>query len=599
MANAIESVLTIGKSPADTMAVVIGADSNNTAGTAIGALNIANSLASTVKNIPGINNSLAAASLYNNYKQAKSDLNNSDTNYKIDDSTAMALNADMLSIATLAALTKPKLAALAMVSATAVSLWSAFQESNSTEVSDYWLSVLDTIVDMKNDFSADVSDWIDSLLNPTSQTEALPGLDDFVYYDPDLDDNNSNDDNSDDNTNAPDSGNNNDEDNAPDPLNPPPPPRDPLVLDTDKDGFISTVALKDSNAYFDITGDGIKERVSWIAANDGILVYDKNESGKIDGIDEVFGNFTKNGFEELKELIDSNYDGVINRQDELFNRLQIWNDLNGDGTTQTNELQNLKDAGVKSIDLNYVSTDITLGGATLTEASKYTDAQNNKELVADVNLEYNPILTTVDTSTIPDYTVDPDTLFLPQLRGYGLIMDSLISYNTNDALKEKAFELQAGGIQAVAEGFEEFSDMWSGYTDLIDSMKEKYNVVGDVNLAEIDKRVWILERLTNSPTQTPTIEARLEALLKAHANETLSEPLLTKSIIPTNQVDSTLNFAEFQKYTIIKRNINNCKKSSQYQERFASIKKHFCTFKNDSWHVAFNNRDFKLEMEVA
>ena len=56
MANAIESVLTIGKSQVDTMAVVIGADSNNTAGTAIGAMNIVNSLASTVKNIPGINN---------------------------------------------------------------------------------------------------------------------------------------------------------------------------------------------------------------------------------------------------------------------------------------------------------------------------------------------------------------------------------------------------------------------------------------------------------------------------------------------------------------------------------------------------------------
>ena len=50
--------------------------------------------------------------------------------------------------------------------------------------------------------------------------------------------------------------------------------------------------------------------------------------------------------------------------------------------------------------LNSVAPYITLGGATLTEASKYTDAQNNKELVADVNLEYNPILTTVDTFTI-------------------------------------------------------------------------------------------------------------------------------------------------------------------------------------------------------
>jgi len=99
--------------------------------------------------------------------------------------------------------------------------------------------------------------------------------------------------------------------------------------------------------------------------------------------------------------------------------------------------------------------------------------------------------------------------------------------------------------------------MWSGYTDLIDSMKEKYNVVGDVNLAEIDKRVWILERLTNSSTQT--IEARLEATLKEHANETLSEALTTQSVTPSFQIDSTLNFAEFHKYTIIKRNTNNCK----------------------------------------
>ncbi len=36
---------------------------------------------------------------------------------------------------------------------------------------------------------------------------------------------------------------------------------DPLVLDTNKDGFISTTSLENSNTYFDITGDGLKERV--------------------------------------------------------------------------------------------------------------------------------------------------------------------------------------------------------------------------------------------------------------------------------------------------------------------------------------------------
>jgi len=55
-------------------------------------------------------------------------------------------------------------------------------------------------------------------------------------------------------------------------------------------------------------GYGIKEKVSWIAPNDGILAYDKNGNGKIDGINEVFGNLTTSGFYELKQLIDSNND---------------------------------------------------------------------------------------------------------------------------------------------------------------------------------------------------------------------------------------------------------------------------------------------------
>ncbi|WP_373073158.1 hypothetical protein [Sulfurimonas sp.] len=229
---------------------------------------------------------------------------------------------------------------------------------------------------------------------------------------------------------------------------------DPLVLDTDKDGFISTISLDDSSAYFDLTGDGVKEKVGWIAPNDALVAYDKNENGKIDGIDEVFGNPTTTGFEELRQIADSNYDGKIDRQDELYSRLKVWNDINQDGISQEDELVSLKDAGVKSIDLNVVGTNINVNGNLITEAGKYTDQNGNLELAADVELTFDSRITTIDTSTIPDYTEYPESSTLPFLRGYGLIMDSFISYNTNDALKEKAIELQAGGIQAIAEGFE-------------------------------------------------------------------------------------------------------------------------------------------------
>ena len=197
---------------------------------------------------------------------------------------------------------------------------------------------------------------------------------------------------------------------------------DPLVLDTNKDGFISTTSLENSNTYFDLTGDGLKERVGWIKPEDGLLVYDKNGNGQIDGIDEVFGNLNKSGFhrnfasqplfasfEELKELIDSNHDNKIDRKDELYNQLQVWNDLNGDAKVQKGELRTLSQADIKSIDLNIVETNIEINGNLLTEASKYTDSKGNKELVADVQLATDVKDTKVDIADIPDFTIDEST----------------------------------------------------------------------------------------------------------------------------------------------------------------------------------------------
>ncbi len=88
---------------------------------------------------------------------------------------------------------------------------------------------------------------------------------------------------------------------------------DPLALDIDKDGVIDPYSLEDSIAYFDITGDGIREKIGWVKDNDALLVYDKNENGRIDGVDEVFGNLTKKGFDELRELINSDGNNTIDK----------------------------------------------------------------------------------------------------------------------------------------------------------------------------------------------------------------------------------------------------------------------------------------------
>ena len=75
---------------------------------------------------------------------------------------------------------------------------------------------------------------------------------------------------------------------------------DPLVIDLNNNG-IELISTENSNAYFDINGDGIREKLQWVNPNDGFLVLDKDNNGEINGIDELFGNTATIGFEDLKQ----------------------------------------------------------------------------------------------------------------------------------------------------------------------------------------------------------------------------------------------------------------------------------------------------------
>ncbi len=160
------------------------------------------------------------------------------------------------------------------------------------------------------------------------------------------------------------------------------------------------------DAWEKVTGDGVKERTSWVKSEDAFLVYDKNEDGKIAGINEIFGSRTIEGFSELRDTIDSNYDNKIDRRDVLFNRLQLWYDKNQDGQAQEGELTYLKDAGIDSIDLNAIDTDIKINGHTISQASRYTNSQGEKNLIADIHLAYDSRITTIDPTLIKDFSID-------------------------------------------------------------------------------------------------------------------------------------------------------------------------------------------------
>jgi Ca2+-binding RTX toxin-like protein len=131
----------------------------------------------------------------------------------------------------------------------------------------------------------------------------------------------------------------------------------PLILDINNG--TSSTGLGNSQTYFDMDGDGFKERTAWVEQGDGLLVLDRNGNGVIDNGTELFGNFTplvrgnsaSDGFEALLQY-DENRDGIIDHNDAPYNQLKVWMDDNANGITDTGELKTLQEAKVASLKLN-------------------------------------------------------------------------------------------------------------------------------------------------------------------------------------------------------------------------------------------------------
>ena len=120
--------------------------------------------------------------------------------------------------------------------------------------------------------------------------------------------------------------------------------------------FSGTAAqLIDQTFAFDLNADGQEEKVPLLAGGSGVLVFDRNQDGKVNDGTELFGPTTGNAFAELAAY-DQNGDRWIDESDGIFRSLFVWTK----GADNQDNLQTLQDAGVGALYLPSVDSPFAL-----------------------------------------------------------------------------------------------------------------------------------------------------------------------------------------------------------------------------------------------
>ena len=160
---------------------------------------------------------------------------------------------------------------------------------------------------------------------------------------------------------------------------------DPIVLDMNGHG-LALRPLSDG-IHFDVTGDGVADSTGWIGSGNALLVQDSNGNGRIDDahelVSEQFGSGFNSSLEALASL-DRNHDGRLDATDEAFATLKVWQDANGDGVSQAEELRGLTEAGIRSIGTTATPSDTTLAGSRILGTTSMTMADGSSHMVAGV-----------------------------------------------------------------------------------------------------------------------------------------------------------------------------------------------------------------------
>ena len=168
----------------------------------------------------------------------------------------------------------------------------------------------------------------------------------------------------------------------------------PIVLDLNGNG-VTLLDNRNTNVAFDWDGDGRKDQTGWVGKDDGFLMIDRDGNGTVSNAGELsFTSDKPNAKSDLDGLraFDSNNDGILSGADDRFDQFKIWQDRNGNGRADRNEVMSLSDAGVASINLagEAVNRNWAWGENMTINTGAFTRTDGSAGAFGDVALNYAP-----------------------------------------------------------------------------------------------------------------------------------------------------------------------------------------------------------------
>lgn len=248
----------------------------------------------------------------------------------------------------------------------------------------------------------------------------------------------------------------------------------PIVLDLDGDGAEIT-ALSESGAFFDIDGDGVRERTAWVVPDDGLLALDHDGNGAIEGAGELFGyqdGDNLSGFDRLAQL-DTDGNGQIDASDTAWSDLRVWQDENGNGISEADELLTLDEAGVASISVQAATVDETLADSLVSDRGTFTTTDGVEQEALDVWFHFNQF----DAQFDQPENIDTAILDLPNIRGGGQVVDLHIAMAKDPTLRaliEEVVALDGADLGRLPSLVDDILYRWTGAVEATSGSRGEY-----------------------------------------------------------------------------------------------------------------------------